>query len=570
MDRLSLFLEPLGPHTPVDPAERLAQALDARMPLDAAWTVYLLGGGRPLRPGLPATLLREAAQRAAGLSPWLFDRCRQAVGDLAETVALTLADEPVDAPAPSLSDWIAQVLLPLRGDVTRPAQSGADTALADRLVQAWRALHGSAREVAIRLSFGRWPAVLPAAVLQAAVARHAGLPPAVVAQRWQAWSARRAGPDAAVWAALTEAPRADESDTPAAPPDWPVLTVDAAARPEALGPVDDWIAWPDTGGLPVRLVRRVSTQRPAQGSRAGHPGGVVTQLWGPGGRLLDAAFPDLIEAATALPAPLVLDGVLLAREPGGSLQPRLGKTAPSAAVCRRSPVRLLVHGRVGMGTAGHGTALDVWLAGHPSPFWTPARRLTLRDWGEAQGVLLMRRSDIGTGLGMDAQRWRLPATPMRAQVLLLHAQAGSGRDAGLYSDCTLAVWNRPPRDAAEAEAVIEAIARQDPPNAAADGLLLLPLARCAVGLSAEDRRRVDRLVRTSTVARHGPVRSVRPGLVMSLAFEAIEASARRRSGVMVREPRLLGLCDERAPSQASSLVELLAQADQRRTRFGCQ
>ncbi|MEY2653361.1 MAG: hypothetical protein RLZZ524_388, partial [Pseudomonadota bacterium] len=267
MDRLSLILEPFGPRSPVDPAERLAQALAERTPLDAAWTVYLLGGGRPLRPGLPAALLREAAQRAAGLSPWLFDLCRQTVGDLAETVTLMLADEAVDAPSPSLSTWIEQVLVPLQVDMKRQPQAGADTDLADRLVQAWRALHGPAREVAIRLSFGRWPAVLPVAVLQAAVAGHAGLPPAVVAQRWQAWSARRAGPDSAAWAALTEATRADESDRAAAPPDWPVLTLDAAARPEALGPVEDWIAWPDTGGIPVRLVRRVSKERPAQGAR---------------------------------------------------------------------------------------------------------------------------------------------------------------------------------------------------------------------------------------------------------------------------------------------------------------
>jgi hypothetical protein len=57
---------------------------------------------------------------------------------------------------------------------------------------------------------------------------------------------------------------------------------------------------------------------------------------------------------------------------------------------------------------------------------------------------------------------------------------------------------------------------------------------------------------------------------MSLAFDAIEANTRRRSGVMVREPRLQGLRDDLSPLQASSLVELLAQADQRRTRFGCQ
>ncbi len=544
MDHLSFFLDPWPAEVAVD---RLARLLDLSAPADAAWTLHLLGGGRALRPGLAPALLNAAARRACGLPDWLFEASHKAVGDLAETVALGMADsqtqtQPGPAPSPSLSAWITQVLTPLK---THPCAEEA-------LVQAWRALHGPAREVAIRVSFGRWPAVLSPQTLQAAVARHAGLPPTIVAQRWADWTthaAGAAGPTAAGWSALVAPARADESGLPVAARVWPVFDGDVSSRQDRLGPVDDWIALPDLGGLPVRLVREPG------------PGGVQTRLWTTGPRLLDAAFPDLIEATAHLPAPLVLDGELLPREPGGTLQARLGKTPPGAGVCRRTPVWLRVF---------EGDGID----GHDSPFWRRAEPVVLTDWRGAEGLLLMRREPASSSRAapgeIERERWRLAVTPMTARVLLLHAQPGTGGDAGLHVDCTLAVWNRPPRDVAEVEAVIEAIALQRAPDPSPDGLLLLPLARCAQGLSADERTRIDRLVRGSTVARHGPVRSVRPGLVMSLAFDAIEANTRRRSGVMVREPRLQGLRDDLSPLQASSLVELLAQADQRRTRFGCQ
>lgn len=534
MDRLSFFLDPWPADVAVD---RLAQVLDQSAPADAAWTLHLLGGGRALRPGLAPALLNAAARRACELPDWLFDTCHKAVGDLAETVTLCMADSGgVPAPCPSLSAWITQVLAPLK---THPHAE-------HELVQAWRALEGPAREVAIRLSFGRWPTVLPPETLQAGVARHAGLPLTVVVQRWAQGTA---APTQAGWSALVAPARADESGLPVAPLVWPDLDGDVSSRQTRLGSVDDWIALPDLGGLPVRLVREW------------RPEGAQTRLWTTGARLLDAAFPDLIDAAASLPAPLVLDGELLPHEPGGTLLPRLGKTPPSASVCRRTPVWLRVF-----------EAQEIAL--HESPFWRRAEPVVLSDWSEAEGLLLMRRGprpSAGQVTGDTArERWRLGAAPMTARVLLLHAQAGTGHDAGLHVDCTLAVWNRPPRDAAEAESVIEAIALQRAPDPSPDGLVLLPLARCAQGLSADERARVDRLVRSSTVARHGPVRSVRPGLVLSLAFDGIEANSRRRSGVMVREPRLQGLRDDLSPLQASSLVELLAQADQRRTRFGCQ
>ena len=68
-------------------------------PRDAAWAVYFLAGGKP-RQVVPSNLLWAIACRKAGIDEWLFDACYQAVGDLAETIALIwpAAGPPDDPP----------------------------------------------------------------------------------------------------------------------------------------------------------------------------------------------------------------------------------------------------------------------------------------------------------------------------------------------------------------------------------------------------------------------------------------------------------------------------------------
>src|SRR5688572_10250845 len=79
---------------------------------DAAWATYFLAGGKP-RQVVPSRLLREIAQRAAGLDEWMFEECYQAVGDLAETIAHVLPPATGDDDA-GLAAWVEQRLAPLR------------------------------------------------------------------------------------------------------------------------------------------------------------------------------------------------------------------------------------------------------------------------------------------------------------------------------------------------------------------------------------------------------------------------------------------------------------------------
>ncbi len=52
-------------------------------------------------------------------------------------------------------------------------------------------------------------------------------------------------------------------------------------------------------------------------------------------------------------------------------------------------------------------------------------------------------------------------------------------------------------------------------------------------------RKVDAIVRKTTIEKFGPVRSVTPTLVFEIGFEGIQASPRHKSGIAVRFPRML-------------------------------
>ena len=129
--------------------------------------------------------------------------------------------------------------------------------------------------------------------------------------------------------------------------------------------------------------------------------------------------------------------------------------------------------------------------------------------------------------------WKWKVAPHTIDAVLVYAQAGHGRRAALYTDYTFALWR--------------------------DGELV-PFAKAYSGLTDAEIRAVDAWVRAHTLERFGPVRRVSPELVFELAFEAIQASPRHKSGISVRFPRILRWRRDKTASEADTLATLLSQA----------
>ena len=172
----------------------LQRYLSAVEDADAAWAVYFLSGGKP-RQLIKTAQLRALAEEASGLPAWLFDASYQAVGDLAETIALVLpAPASADGLAVSLSEWMEQRLLPLRGQ--------GDEAVAVALRAWWRELDATGRFLLVKLVGGGFRVGVSKLLVQRAIAQHAGLDAKQVAARMMGFTDGKRLPTAAQYRAL--------------------------------------------------------------------------------------------------------------------------------------------------------------------------------------------------------------------------------------------------------------------------------------------------------------------------------------------------------------------------------
>ena len=580
-----------------------AQASDE----DAAWAVTLLAGGKP-RQVVPMAVLREAACRMAGVDDWLFEACYQAVGDLAETIAHLLpapdvqpatppATQPAD-PAPGLAQWMTERLLPLRG-LPQAEQ-------VHRVQAWWRELNSTERFVLIKMVGGGFRVGVGRLVVQRALAQHTGLDAQLLAQRLVGWADARATPSAARWQALVAG--ADSDHAPAGQP-YPFFLAHALqAEPHTLGPVQDWLLEWKYDGIRAQVVKRsgqvwiwsrgeelVTERFPevvAQAARL--PDGTVLDgellVWLPGserpapfkllqtrlnrktvGKKLLADAPvvfmayDLLESGGAdvrnhhqqarrgLLEAALASFVVLPEAPAARTSPTspISPTSPSSptspapqaglqplppAVLRLSPLLACAH-------------------------WDEAAtlRLQARQRGFEGFMLKSAQARYGSGrTKSDGTWWKWKLDPYTADAVLVYAQAGHGRRASVYTDYTFAVWSRAPAGADEAQAVLDAIARREPaPPLDSGALQLLPFAKAYSGLTDEEFKAVDKVVRATTLEKFGPVRSLRPTLVFEIGFEGIGASPRHKSGVAVRFPRMLRMRPDKPLHEADSLATLL-------------
>ena len=85
---------------------------------------------------------------------------------------------------------------------------------------------------------------------------------------------------------------------------------------------------------------------------------------------------------------------------------------------------------------------------------------------------------------------------------------------------------------------------------------LVPFAKAYGGLTDEEFKAVDRVIRRTTLEKFGPVRSVTPSMVFELGFEGINRSSRHKSGIAVRFPRMLRIRDDKPLHEADTLPSL--------------
>ncbi len=513
-------------------------------PADAAWAVYFLSGGKP-RQVVPTRLLRELASRLAGLSEWLFEESYQAVGDLAETISLLLP-EAAHSTEHGLAWWLEEQLLPLRG---LPPEE-----LSERLPPLWAQLDRQSLMVSLKLLTGAFRVGVSKLLVTRALASLAEIDAKRVAQRLVGYTDLSHRPSAQRYLALIAAESDDEHAQRGGQP-YPFflahpLQQDSEQFDAVLGPVQDWLVEWKWDGIRAQLVKRDGR----------------LWIWSRGEELVTERFPELHELGEALPDGTVLDGELVVWkhdsdkafgiQPFALLQQRIGRKTLSAKLLAEVPVVLLAYDLLewrGEDWRSHSqnerrARLELLVAEMADERLRLSPEVTGSDWADlarqrqasrelgVEGMMLKRRDSLyGVGRTKDMGLWwKWKVDPFSIDAVLIYAQRGHGRRASLYSDYTFAVWD----DAAPGERV------------------LVPFAKAYSGLTDEEMRKVDAIIRKTTVEKFGPVRSVTPSLVFELGFEGIALSKRHKSGIAVRFPRMLRWRTDKTVDDADTLATL--------------
>ncbi|WP_295470937.1 ATP-dependent DNA ligase [uncultured Pseudomonas sp.] len=527
---------------------------------DAAWAVYFLAGGRP-RQLVPTRVLREQATELSGLPTWLFEESYQAVGDLAETLSLLLphAEQGDDA---GLATWLEQRLLPLRG---LPAEE-----LAQRLPALWAQLDRSSLMVCIKLITGSFRVGVSKLLVTRALAALAGLDSKRVAQRLVGYTDLSHRPGAASFHRLIAPESTDEHAQRGGQP-YPFFLAHALQQPveqfdTLLGSVQDWLVEWKWDGIRAQVVKRDGR----------------LWIWSRGEELVTERFPELHSLAQVLPDGTVIDGEIVVWkapaappaeqsafsldllpeaepwvQPFALLQQRIGRKTLGKKILSDAPVVLLGYDLLEW--QGHDwrsrpqyerrAQLDRLISDSRSAVLLPSPVLHSEDWNDlarlredarrlgVEGMMLKAREALyGVGRTKDmGVWWKWKLDPFSVDAVLIYAQRGHGRRASLYSDYTFAVWDGPPGSSERT---------------------LVPFAKAYSGLTDEEMRKVDAIIRKTTVEKFGPVRSVTPTLVFELGFEGIALSKRHKSGIAVRFPRMLRWRHDKPVEEADNLATL--------------
>lgn len=507
-------------------------------PADAAWAVYFLSGGRP-RQLVPTRLLRDMATEAAGIEPWLFEESYQSVGDLAETISLLLPESTYTS-EDGLAVWLEEKLLPLRG--LPPLD------LADRLPALWAQLDQPSLMVCIKLITGSFRVGVSKLLVTRAIAAMADLDSKRVAQRLVGYTDLSNRPTAEGYLKLIAAESSDEHAQRGGQP-YPFFLAHGLAQPveqfdTLLGSPADWqVEW-KFDGIRAQLVKREGR----------------LWVWSRGEELLTERFPELHSLVSGLPDGTVIDGEIVvwkdSVQPFALLQQRIGRKTLSKKVLEDAPVAVLAYDLLeyqgddwrNHTQAERRTQLEQVIAACNQPVLLSSPLLEGQTWAAlaeqreasrslgVEGMMLKDRKGLyGVGRTKDMGLWwKWKVDPFSVDAVLIYAQRGHGRRASLYSDYTFAVWDGPP----------------------GSERTLVPFAKAYSGLTDEEMRKVDAIVRKTTVEKFGPVSSVTPSMVFELGFEGIALSKRHKSGIAVRFPRMLRWRQDKAVEEADNLATL--------------
>ncbi len=495
---------------------------------DRGYALGTIAGGLDLPSIKPAAIRALIEER---MDPELFRMSYDFVGDLAETVSLVWPGQHGANRAPPLSEIVEAL-----SEATRPEAS--------RLVGGWLdMLDSTGRWALLKLITGGLRVGVSARLAKTALAEFGGVETAQIEEIWHGLSP----PYESLFAWLEG--RGERPSPDFAAPFRPVMLAHPLVpkserdNPDAVDPAlinaKTYAAEWKFDGIRVQATAEHGVRR------------IYTRT----GDDISHTFPDVL---AAMDFDGSIDGELLVRSADGkgvapfnSLQQRLNRKSISKRQMNTHPAFIRAYDLLQTGSRDlrpltfreRRAALEDFLSVHASPGFdlSPLVPLTsLADLDQLRKAppsdeiegLMLKRWDSPYVAGRPKGLWyKWKRDPHLVDAVLLYAQRGHGKRSGFYSDFTFGVWR---------------------------GDALTPVGKAYFGFSDEELVELDKFVRSHTIERFGPVRSVTPALVLEVAFEGLQRSPRHKSGIAMRFPRINRIRWDKPACEADTLASLEA------------
>lgn len=267
---------------------------------------------------------------------------------------------------------------------------------------------------------------------------------------------------------------------------------------------------------------------------------------------IGASFLDVVDAAMGQG---VLDGELLVgadfdAKSFNDLQQRLNRKIASPKQMQALPAFVRVYDMLfdgdedirALGWTERRQRLEAWFAKNPQTRLDLSEVLPYADWKALaqlrkmgadehghEGVMIKLRSAPYVPGRPKGYWFKWKRDPNVVDAVLMYAQRGHGKRSSYYSDYTFGVWK---------------------------GNEIVPIGKAYFGFTDEELKQLDRWIRANTTAAFGPVREVKKELVFEVAFDSAQESARHKSGVALRFPRINRIRWDKPAQEAARLEDM--------------
>ncbi len=528
MELFTALVTALGAATKTnDKLDALANYFKQAGDSDRVWVIALFSGRRPKRL-VNARILMQWCIELTMLPAWLVDESYHTVGDLAETIALLLPPNNHKKETRSVS-WYMNEFIRL--------QSAPESDRKAFITGSWEIMDQDELFVFNKLITGGFRIGVSQKTMVNALSKTVKLDASVIAHRISGnWDPATTS--------FTQLLSEDSVAMDYSKPYPFYLAYALEQEPAALGNPADWQAEWKWDGIRGQLIKRNNQ----------------LFVWSRGEELMTDKFPEYHALLAHLPDNLVLDGEIIPSIerkplPFALLQTRIGRKNVTRKQLTETPITFFAYDLLELDGQDYRQfplrarrqKLEAILsaASHPALIISPV--IEFNSWDElaairsdsrnmgAEGLMLKKKDSTYQTGRKRGDWWKWKIDPLVIDCVMIYAQKGHGRRSNLYTDYTFAVR---------------------------DGEKLVTFTKAYSGLTDKEFAQVDNFVKRNSLEKFGPVRTVKPELVFEIAFEGIAASARHKSGVALRFPRISRWRKDKKIEAINTLADLRQMLEQ--------